>query len=118
MRCNPRSSCILPCPGCPGRQKLMWSAAPNYPVRTAVLALVAAFSACAQQYSFRSFTQAEGLTDLTVNSLPQDRTGFLRIATNNGLFRYNGHRFVRENMHGLYPPSGPQTREGQFSGRV
>ena len=48
---------------------------------------------CAQEYSFRYFGVAEGLNNLTVRSIYQDRVGFLWVATVNGLFRYDGERF-------------------------
>jgi len=46
-----------------------------------------------QQYSFRYYGTEDGLTDLAVKVLFQDRTGFLWAATENGLFRYDGQRF-------------------------
>ena len=48
---------------------------------------------CAQEYSFRYFGVAEGLNNLTVRTVYQDRVGFLWVATVNGLFRYDGERF-------------------------
>lgn len=36
----------------------------------------------------------DGLADLNVQALLQDRTGFLWVGTDNGLFRYDGRRFV------------------------
>ncbi len=49
----------------------------------------------AQQYSFRYYGAEDGLTNLAVKVLFQDRTGFLWVGSENGLFRYNGHRFER-----------------------
>ena len=46
-----------------------------------------------QQYSFESYGQAEGLTNLIPLCLLQDRIGFLWVGTQNGLFRYDGGRF-------------------------
>jgi diguanylate cyclase (GGDEF)-like protein len=46
-----------------------------------------------QQYSFHYYGAEDGLTNLAVKVLFQDRTGFLWAATENGLFRYDGHRF-------------------------
>jgi diguanylate cyclase (GGDEF)-like protein len=46
-----------------------------------------------QQYQFRYYGTEEGLTNLAVKVLFQDRTGFLWTATENGLFRYDGQRF-------------------------
>jgi len=44
----------------------------------------------AQQYSFRYYGTDEGLTSVAVKALFQDRTGFLWVGTENGLFRYDG----------------------------
>jgi diguanylate cyclase (GGDEF)-like protein len=49
----------------------------------------------AQQYSFRYYGTEDGLTNLAVKVLFQDRTGFLWAATENGVFRYDGQRFRR-----------------------
>ena len=48
-----------------------------------------------QRYSFRHFDRNEGLTNLAIMSLAQDRDGFLWVGTANGLFRYDGERFER-----------------------
>jgi signal transduction histidine kinase/ligand-binding sensor domain-containing protein/CheY-like chemotaxis protein len=47
----------------------------------------------AQRYSFKHYAQENGLTDLGVLSLLEDRTGFLWIGTLNGLYRYDGKQF-------------------------
>jgi diguanylate cyclase (GGDEF)-like protein len=47
----------------------------------------------AQEYSFRYFGVPEGLNNLTVRTIYQDRVGFLWVATVNGYFRYDGERF-------------------------
>jgi diguanylate cyclase (GGDEF)-like protein len=47
----------------------------------------------AQQYAFEYFGVENGLSNLTVKALFQDRTGFIWVATENGLFRYEGARF-------------------------
>ncbi|MEO8369592.1 MAG: two-component regulator propeller domain-containing protein [Candidatus Solibacter sp.] len=46
-----------------------------------------------QRYSFKEYGQDEGLTNLDVYCLMQDRIGFLWVGTENGLFRYDGRRF-------------------------
>lgn len=48
---------------------------------------------CAQEYSFRSFGTADGLNNLAVRRIYQDRVGFLWVSTENGIFRYDGDRF-------------------------
>jgi len=68
-------------------------------------ALCLAAPAClAQRYSFRDYT--EGLSDLAVNCILQDRTGYLWVGTDNGLYRYDGLQFrpygVREGIRARY----------------
>src|SRR5690349_12294042 len=50
-------------------------------------------SALGQQFSFTRYGQDEGLRNLDVFDLVQDNAGFLWVATENGLFRYNGADF-------------------------
>lgn len=45
----------------------------------------------AQRYTFTQYV--EGLGNLNVKCLYQDRTGFLWVGTHGGLFRYDGYRF-------------------------
>ena len=47
----------------------------------------------AQRYSFKFYGQEEGLQNLAVQAVLQDREGFLWVGTQNGLFRYDGSRF-------------------------
>jgi diguanylate cyclase (GGDEF)-like protein len=65
-----------------------------------VLGAVFAFTATnpkliAQQFSFLHYGQDEGLRNLDVFGLIEDNTGLLWLATENGLFRYDGAQFVR-----------------------
>ena len=66
-------------------------------IRTAcICAFVALYSTAilfAQQYTFRQYGPSDGLTNLGVNCLLQDRTGYLWVGTDNGLFRYDGSTF-------------------------
>jgi diguanylate cyclase (GGDEF)-like protein len=56
------------------------------------MALAFAAPAClAQQYSFTAVTQ--GLGNLNVNCIAQDRSGYLWVGTENGLYRYDGRQF-------------------------
>lgn len=64
-------------------------------------ALLAPAMSFAQRYTFQQYGQAEGLSNLNVNVLFEDHTGILWAGTENGLFRYNGRRFVAVNL-----PSG------------
>ena len=47
----------------------------------------------AQEYSFHYFGTAEGLGNMSVLNLYQDRTGFLWLTTKNGIYRFDGERF-------------------------
>jgi diguanylate cyclase (GGDEF)-like protein len=47
----------------------------------------------AQEYSFRYFGTAEGLGNMSVLNLHQDRTGFLWLTTQNGIYRFDGEQF-------------------------
>ncbi|RFP17806.1 diguanylate cyclase [Duganella sp. BJB488] len=58
-------------------------------------ALLAGGAAHAQQLPLRSYGQVDGLANLTVTALAQDRTGFLWAGTENGLYRFDGSRFRR-----------------------
>ncbi|MEP6994127.1 MAG: diguanylate cyclase [Acidobacteriota bacterium] len=44
---------------------------------------------------FRTYGEEEGLSDLSVECVIQDRTGFLWAGTDDGLFRFDGRRFVK-----------------------
>jgi diguanylate cyclase (GGDEF)-like protein len=58
-----------------------------------VILLVAGSLLRAQEYSFRKFTNAEGLSNLAITSLYQDKVGFIWVGTENGVFRFDGERF-------------------------
>ena len=55
--------------------------------------LTLAMPAKAQRYSFRYYVTEDGLTNLAVKVLFQDRTGFLWLGTEGGVFRFDGQRF-------------------------
>ena len=46
-----------------------------------------------QRYNFKFYGEEEGLENLVVQVVLQDRAGFLWVGTQNGLFRYDGSRF-------------------------
>jgi signal transduction histidine kinase/CheY-like chemotaxis protein/streptogramin lyase len=47
------------------------------------------------RYSFRVYEHPEGLEDLVIRDLLQDREGFLWVATHTGLYRFDGRQFRR-----------------------
>ncbi|TWB40069.1 ligand-binding sensor domain-containing diguanylate cyclase [Nitrospirillum viridazoti] len=49
----------------------------------------------AQEYAFRSYTQEDGLANLSITALAQDAMGFLWVGTENGLYRFDGGKFQR-----------------------
>ena len=61
--------------------------------RLTLVLLACAIGLEAQQYSFQYYGVDQGLSDLAVRSLFQDRRGFLWLGTENGIFRYDGTRF-------------------------
>ena len=58
-----------------------------------VCSLLASSVLCAQEYSFRYFGNSDGLSNLAVRSIYEDRVGFIWVSTENGIFRYDGERF-------------------------
>jgi signal transduction histidine kinase/CheY-like chemotaxis protein/streptogramin lyase len=49
--------------------------------------------ALAQRFNFKFYGEEEGLQNLAVQVVLQDRAGFLWVGTQNGLYRYDGSRF-------------------------
>ncbi len=60
----------------------------------AVFALASTPALVAQRYNFKFYGEEEGLQNLAVQVVLQDRTGFLWAGTQNGLFRYDGSHFT------------------------
>ena len=59
----------------------------------------------AQSYTARLYGQDDGLDNQSIVQLAQDAAGHLWIATENGLFRYDGARFLDfAHDHGLTDP--------------
>jgi signal transduction histidine kinase/ligand-binding sensor domain-containing protein/CheY-like chemotaxis protein len=68
--------------------------------RLLLLVFAAAGVSSAQQYVFKLYGVEEGLRNLAILNILQDRTGYIWSSTENGLFRYDGRRF-REFKDGL-----------------
>jgi signal transduction histidine kinase/ligand-binding sensor domain-containing protein len=68
-------------------------------VRAVTLGVVALLSSAApsgaELLPIRRYTTADGLAAAHVSRILQDQRGFLWFATNDGLSRFDGHRFVR-----------------------
>ena len=71
-----------------------------------VLALISCNSLKAQRYRFKNYGQEEGLTNLVVQCMAQDKSGFFWVGTQNGLFRYDGDHF-----HAYFVGSGLPSSE-------
>ena len=76
-------------------------------VRALAALLLTGGALSAQEYSFRSFGNTEGLSNLAVQQTYQDHIGFIWVSTDNGIFRYDGERFEAFGQaQGLPPNSG------------
>ena len=71
---------------------------------------------CAQRYTFRDYI--DGLKNLNVNCILQDRAGFIWVGTESGLFRYDGSRFISygrtEGLPGLWVKALHEDSEGRL----
>jgi len=64
---------------------------------------LAAPSALAQRYNFKFYGEEEGLKNLAVQAVLQDRAGFLWVGTQDGLYRYDGNHFTAFTSHDGLP---------------
>src|ERR1700733_2708186 len=69
-----------------------------------------------QQYSFKDYV--DGLGNLSINCLLQDRSGFLWIGTESGLYQYDGSRFwqfgLKEGLPGVFVRALSLDRDGRL----
>ncbi len=72
-------------------------------IRALLALVVLAAPAWAQHYGFKFYGEEEGLQNLGVQVVLQDRAGFLWVGTQNGLYRYDGSRFVGFTKHDGLP---------------
>jgi diguanylate cyclase (GGDEF)-like protein len=64
-------------------------------------------------YSFRTYGVESGLENLSTTRVTQDSRGFLWVATQDGLYRYDGNRFRRYGLNeGLPSTFVPSLRSG------
>ena len=65
-------------------------------IRVLFLFTLFSFSICAsaQKYSFVAYSTSEGLPQSQVNSITQDKNGYLWIATLGGLSKFDGKNFT------------------------
>jgi ligand-binding sensor domain-containing protein len=57
------------------------------------MALVGSHFLLAQRQLFHQYGSSDGLANLNVRCLLQDRTPYIWVGTDNGLFRYDGGKF-------------------------
>jgi signal transduction histidine kinase/ligand-binding sensor domain-containing protein len=87
-------------------------------------ALVAALAATlcapvpAQRFAFKHYGQNDGLANLAIVCMVQDRQGFLWVGTQNGLFRYEGRIFRAYSLAEGVPASYIQSLEVAPDGAV
>jgi signal transduction histidine kinase/ActR/RegA family two-component response regulator/streptogramin lyase len=66
-------------------------------IRSGILLGIAIFGAAtlsAQRYNFKFYGEEEGLQNMAVQAVLQDRAGFIWAGTQNGLYRYDGNQFT------------------------
>jgi diguanylate cyclase (GGDEF)-like protein len=72
-----------------------------------ILSSAAAWAAAVPPMRFESFGLDAGLSELAVNAIAQDSSGFLWVGTEDGLDRYDGYRFVHFSHDGAFSGSVP-----------
>jgi hypothetical protein len=70
-----------------------------------IVALCSGVSLHAQRYIFRYYGAEQGLNNLAVQVLLQDRAGYIWAGTQNGLFRYHGREFIEFGQRDGLPAS-------------
>src|SRR4051812_27397690 len=62
-----------------------------------LLITVYGWSQPSEQYAYTHYRLSDGLASNVVNNIVQDERGFLWLATNNGLQRFDGNKFITFN---------------------
>src|SRR5687768_4764530 len=83
---------------------------------TLILLFVFVQAAYAQDYRFRQYRVEQGLPSDVVKALSQDSKGFIWIATDDGLVKYDGLKFTtyRSALRSQYVKGFLQTRDGRL----
>ena len=76
-----------------------------FTVFVAVMLLMACFAVSANNLRFERLTTEQGLSQMSVNDVFQDRHGFIWFATQDGLNRYDGYQFKVYKYHHQDPHS-------------
>ena len=106
-----------------GRGGGCWSRAARVPAVALLWALLAslllgAAPVAAQQFSFRSFTQNTGLHNLGIEQMLMDRFGDLWVATDGGIYRYDGTSFTAYDKSRGIPADATMAMAASPSGRI
>jgi diguanylate cyclase (GGDEF)-like protein len=87
-----------------------------------ILALLAvllrAAPASAQEFSFNRYTQALGLRNLGIEQVLMDRKGDLWLATDGGVYRYDGTSFTQYDKSRGIPTDAAMTLAASPAGRI
>lgn len=78
----------------------MWRYFPEIKLLTIFVALLPCCALNGQHPAWRQYTTRDGLPDNDVNQLLQDKSGFLWIATQQGICKFNGYDFSRPDIAG------------------
>ncbi len=78
-----------------GRSPCLAPTASQTGLLSGIFLLLMSHLASAQQITFRQYVQQDGLSNLSVTSLLQDREGYIWVGTENGLFRHDRVEFER-----------------------
>ncbi|MDX2133529.1 MAG: ATP-binding protein [Saprospiraceae bacterium] len=83
----------------------------SHSVRTGCLLLLTGYLVGQNAYRFNSFTTSDGLPSSYTHALACDPTGFVWVSTQDGLARFDGHRFVAfDELRPKTPIAGKLTR--------
>ena len=74
--------------------------------------------ASAQEFSFNRYTQALGLRNLGIEQLLMDRNGDLWLATDGGVYRYDGTSFTQYDKSRGIPADATMALAASPSGRI
>lgn len=73
---------------------------------------------CAQKFAFQEFGYADGLLNLAVEQVIQDKDGFLWVGTQNGLYRFDGHSFAEFGVRDGVPATSLQSMHQSADGTI
>lgn len=76
------------------------------------------FSVCAQQKMVKRFTVEDGLASNHIYNIRQDKKGYIWVATNNGVSRFDGKTFKNFSSHNGLPENDIVDIREDNSGRI